>query len=66
MRPYRMKEVHEILPRDMPHQLEFAKWAALKPAAWWKKVLFTDEATFTNYAEMNEQNGRYWTSENPH
>jgi hypothetical protein len=29
-------------------------------------VLFTDEATFTNCAEMNKQNCRYWASENPH
>lgn len=68
MRPYQARNHQQLQPADLPQRLRFARWMTLRllvdndfPA----RILFTDEATFTNKGTINRQNLRYWATENP-
>jgi hypothetical protein len=67
IRPYKYVEHQELVANDYARRLEFAVWAAdkLRDRDFFSRVLFCDEATFSNVVSMNKQNSRYWAIENP-
>ena len=69
MRPYKMQYVQELLEDDPDRRLQFCEVMMnaldqhLADLDW---ILFTDECTFALNGEVNKQNCRYWSTENPH
>lgn len=69
MRPYKMLMVQELLEDDPDRRLQFCEEMMnaldqnLVDLDW---ILFSDECTFALNGEVNKQNCRYWSTENPH
>ena len=66
---YKIRHVHELLPRDYIQRMEFCE-------LWMEKInedpnlvnriLFGDESTFSLHGEVHKQNKRIWARENPY
>lgn len=69
LHPYRVEEHQKLFARDFENRTLFCTWAVQKLQEnpdFFRRVLFTDEATFVNTSGMNKHNYRYWAAENPH
>lgn len=66
--PYHLSLHQALGGRDFERRMEFCRFALqqLKDDPFFKRVLFTDEATFTNHGNVNLRNMHYWALENPH
>ena len=54
---------------DFENRVRFCQWFLQQvhnDNCFLQKVLFTDEATFTNFGQINLRNMHYWAPENPH
>lgn len=68
-KPFKPKFIHSLLPRDKDIRLDFCFWMMghfEDDRNLPKKILFSDEATFTTNGIFSSQNSRYWSTENPH
>lgn len=67
--PYHFTPVQNLLPNDLPRRLQFCQSMLGKinqDPIFLKKVLFTDEATFTRRGVFNWRNNHYYDFANPH
>ncbi|CAG9834531.1 unnamed protein product [Diabrotica balteata] len=69
--PYRFTPVHNLLPQDFPARLRFSQFMIVRHLdnpMFWNKILFTDEATYTERSIYNSiYNSRHtYATENPH
>ncbi|KZC06752.1 hypothetical protein WN55_07975 [Dufourea novaeangliae] len=58
----------ELHGNDFQNRVNFCEWGLQKLQSdklFLTKVLFTDEATFTNCGQVNRHNMHYWSIENP-
>ena len=59
--------VHQALDdNDFQIHLEYSQWVLHQGHDFMSRILFTDEATFTNHGNVNVHNMHFWTVENPH
>ena len=57
------------MPQDRPNRQFFAETLLEREATnpgYLKKIVFTDESTFSVHGEVNRHNCRIWATENPH
>ena len=47
-------------------RLEYNQWVLNQGHDFISRILFTDEATFTNHGNVNVHNMHFWAIENPH
>lgn len=69
MHPYKISLHQELSEDDYLHRINFCVWAQEKTnenPAFFRDILWTDEATFRSNGEVNRHNMRYWSFENPH
>lgn len=67
--PYHFTRLQELLPRDFQPRVMFCQWFLNKlrhDHHFSKRVLFTDEASFTRKGIVNFHNLHTWADENPH
>uniref|UniRef100_A0AAZ1XUQ9 DUF4817 domain-containing protein n=1 Tax=Oreochromis aureus TaxID=47969 RepID=A0AAZ1XUQ9_OREAU len=67
--PYKLQLLQHLNEDDPDQRTEFAKWANQKleqDPQFTQKILFSDEANFYVNGEVNKQNHRYWSDNNPH
>lgn len=67
--PFKPTFVHKLEAGDDGQRLLFCLWAGekiLNDRYFYKKIIFTDESTFTTNGIVSSQNCRYWSDENPH
>lgn len=69
IRPFKPIYNHKLVAGDDGHRLLFCYWIGekiLEDRYFYKKIIFTDESTFTTNGVVSSQNCRYWSDENPH
>lgn len=67
--PYRIQNLHELLPRDHVLRLAFAQDFITHVELnddWLDHIFWSDEAHFTLSGQVNTHNCRIWSTENPH
>lgn len=68
LKPYKPKYLHTLEDGDLHRRMEYCLWAQgnyLNDREFLKKIMFSDEATFTTNGVVSSQNCRYWATENP-
>ena len=66
---YKVQMLQALQPNDIPKRKEFAVnmlQRISEDEAFFKRVCFSDEATFHASGKLNKQNVRIWGSEDPH
>lgn len=66
--PYKPTFINEILERDYDLRLYFSFWVQGEiesDGEFHRKILFSDEATFTTNGVVSSQNCRWWSDNNP-
>ncbi|XP_030754949.1 uncharacterized protein LOC115881550 [Sitophilus oryzae] len=66
--PYKMKLVQELSEDDPDRRMQFCQILMDRcnnDPLFVKRIIFSDESTFTLNGEVNRQNVRYWSNENP-
>ena len=66
--PYKIQLLHHLSEDDPDRRIEFCEWAVDQFAhdeSLPSKILFSDEANFYTNGEVNRQNFRYWSDQNP-
>ena len=58
--------LHQALDNEFQIRLEYSQWVLHQGHDFMSKILFTDEATFTNHGNVNLHNMHFWAVENPH
>lgn len=69
LHPYHTQRVQDLLPNDYLPRVNFARWCLRQveeDEQFVKRVLFTDEASFTRSGVFNTHNLHSWQQENPH
>lgn len=69
LKPYHFTRVQELLPTDYGPREVFCQWflhQLQNDRRFSKRVLFTDEASFTRRGIVNFHNYHSWAEENPH
>lgn len=67
--PYHLQKVQELFPGDAERRMEFCRWFINSIENDWqfpRKILWTDEATFTRSGVFNQHNSHLWAHENPY
>lgn len=67
--PYKVQLVQELCEDDYDRRLQFCEIMDNKfnrDPLFRRKIVFSDEATFSLNGTVNRQNCRYWSKENPH
>jgi len=67
--PFDAQKVHSLLPQDYPARLQFLQWCLAQHQnnpLFFKNVLFTDEAIFSQDGMFNSKNMHWWAENNPH
>lgn len=67
--PYHVSLHQELHGVDFQNRLTFCQWAReqiQQNPNFFRYVLFSDEACFTNHGTVNRHNTHYWSVENPH
>lgn len=67
--PYHLQKVQELLPVDMEMRMTFCQLIQnrrIQDRYFGKKILFTDEATFTRCGIFNMRNEHVYAEQNPH
>ena len=67
LHPYEIQALHQLLPEDTSSKQKFATWALEQMECypqWLLNVMWTDEANFSLYGEVNIQNSRIWETSN--
>lgn len=66
---YHLRKVQHLLPEDFPRRRDFCTWFLQQTQIdpnFPRKVLWTDETTFTRHGIFNQHNSHIWSHENPH
>ena len=64
--PYHISLHQALHGDDFQKRIEFCQWALVQiENGTFSNILFSDEATFTNHADVNRHNMHYWSVENP-
>lgn len=66
--PYHVTLTQALSPDDMLRRVEFCRWAQetlIRDPTFFRKVLFSDEATFHSTGQLNRHNSHYWSVVNP-
>ncbi|KAK2578394.1 hypothetical protein KPH14_012645 [Odynerus spinipes] len=66
--PFHLSLHQELHGTDFENRVNFCQWGLRQltdNSAFFNKVLFTDEASFTNQGRINLRNMHYWSVENP-
>ncbi|KAF2884966.1 hypothetical protein ILUMI_21187 [Ignelater luminosus] len=69
IKPYKPKFLHTLKIGNANKRLDYCYWVQgnfLNDRNFLKRILFTDEATFTTNGVVSSQNSRYWDRDNPH
>lgn len=67
--PYKYSIHQKLLPGDFPRRTAFCEWFMIKnqeDPEFWRKVIWSDEASFTNNGIFNRHNAHYWSTQNLH
>jgi len=67
--PYRINLYQDLHGTDFENRVTFCQWVLLQmhiTNKFLSLILFTDEASFTNYGLAYLHNMHYWSNENPH
>lgn len=64
--PYHVSLHQGLHGNDVNIRLEYCQWVLQQGYDFMRRVLFTDEASFTNHGNVNLHNMHYWARENPH
>ena len=64
MYPYHIQSVQHLQPADYAPRVDFCRWLIAHPQLC-RKIMFTDEATFTRDGITNTRNSHSWAIENP-
>lgn len=67
--PFKFQKVQALEPNDFPLRMDCARWFLhniVDSPNFLRKVLFTDEASFTREGIFNTRNNHVWAFENPH
>jgi hypothetical protein len=67
--PFKIILVQELHGNDQLLRTSFCDWAKRKireNEEFFSKVMFSDEATFSNNGNVNRHNCHYWSKTNPH
>lgn len=68
-RPYKPQFIHTLLPRDYERRYEFCydiQGMLEDDRFMTRRIMFSDEATFSSNGTVTSQNCRWWSDENPH
>lgn len=68
VKPFKPKFLHTLEEGDMVRRWELCLWLQgeiLNDPRFLKKIIWTDEATFTTNGTVSAQNSRYWSFDNP-
>ena len=66
--PYHISLHQELHGDDFQNRVIFCRWAREQlqnDGNFFRRVLFSDESTFTNYGTVNRHNMHYWSVDNP-
>lgn len=66
--PYKPRFVHVLKDRDYDARMDFCAWfqgMIEDNPSFSKKIMFTDEATFSSNGVVSSQNCRWWATDNP-
>ncbi|KAJ8910687.1 hypothetical protein NQ315_015395 [Exocentrus adspersus] len=66
---YKFKPVQTLYPGDGDRRVAFCRWLQTKLMAdinYSRKIIWSDETTFTNSGIFNRKNKHYYATENPH
>jgi len=66
--PFHISLHQELHGNDFQNRIQFCEWGLRKiqnDEMFLSKILFTDEASFTNHGQVNLRNLHYWSIENP-
>ncbi|KOC63585.1 hypothetical protein WH47_03087 [Habropoda laboriosa] len=66
--PFHISLHQQLTENDYTKRLQFCEWGLRKlqdDEMFLSKLLFTDEATFTNHGAVNRHNMHYWSVDNP-
>lgn len=66
--PFHISLHQQLSENDFQKRLQFCEWGLRKlqdDQMFLNKILFTDEATFTNHGQVNCHNMHYWSVDNP-
>lgn len=66
LHPYHVQKVQELLPGDLVQRVNFCQFILHQDNNFQKKILFTDEATFTRRGITNLHNYHEYSDVNPH
>lgn len=67
--PYKVKLIHELSETDFDLRQEFCEQMmeiCNRDPMFSRRIIFSDEASFSLHGTVNRQNCRYWSRENPH
>lgn len=67
--PYHYRKVQQLLPNDYQRRVNFCGGflaQVRRDIEFLRRVLWTDECTFTRSGMINQHNCHYWALENPH
>lgn len=63
--PYHIQRVQSLTPDDFQPRRVFCQWMIQRNVDFTRKILFTDEASFTREGLFNPHNFHQWDDENP-
>ena len=58
--------LHQAVDNDFEIRLEYNQWVLHQGHDFMSRILFTDEATFTNHGNVNVHNMHFWAVETPY
>lgn len=68
-KPYKIRKVHTLHPRDSEKRQNFCNWYLEKlrdNRDFYKDIIWTDEVHVSSAGIFNRNNKRFWSFENPH
>ena len=65
LKPYKLREYHELKPGDPAKRLDFCMWFRGLPKITAMRLICSDEAYFCLTEPVNKQNNRLWLSTRP-
>ena len=63
-----MTRIHRLLKLDYQKREDFANWVLInydEDKNFSENIIFSDEACFSMHGDINSQNCRFWSKENP-
>lgn len=67
--PYHRQKVHGLGPGDYPARVACCRWLLARDGddpEFIRKIMFSDESSFTREGMFNSRNSHVWAQDNPH